>query len=348
MGDPFADKLQELKALSSAFYAPAIVLSAIELDVFTALGDQSSAEVGPMATTLGVDERALGTLLGALVAQGFVERGDAVAGRPTFRNTAFSAKALRAGPDDERDSARMSLWFMQQAASLADVVREGKPKDTFARAVAADPARGRSLTRAMDQVARGFVAELAQQLDLSRVHRILDVGGASGTFAMALVQGARAAGAVDAVAVVFDQEGARGAAEEIIAARGLSSCVSFRGGDFMSDALAHERERFDLVFASNVFHLLDESASARLIARAAAVLAPAGRLVIKDMIGAPGGAVPKGLESYAVLMLLISQGGALHDEAHYRSWCAAAGLPATTRIDCWERSSLLIAARESA
>jgi hypothetical protein len=44
-------------------------------------------------------------------------------------------------------------------------------------------------------------------------------------------------------------------------------------------------------------------------------------------------------------MLYVSKGGALHPERDYVDWCLAAGLERPRRIDCWERSSLLIARR---
>src|SRR5688500_3426274 len=59
----FEDELARLKTVSSAFYAPAILLSAIELDVFAALAHIGPADAASLSRTLHVNERALSALL---------------------------------------------------------------------------------------------------------------------------------------------------------------------------------------------------------------------------------------------------------------------------------------------
>jgi hypothetical protein len=73
------------------------------------------------------------------------------------------------------------------------------------------------------------------------------------------------------------------------------------------------------------------------------VAGAAGRLVIKDMIPETNKPMPQHMAMFSTLMPAISHGGQLHDEVAYTQWCTAAGLEQPERIDCWERSSLLIA-----
>jgi len=332
----YAQKSKEFKSLSSAFFPTAIVLGALDLGVFDALagGARSANE---LASAIGADARALRPLLVALAALGYVTRqGD------RFEASEFAARALvRGSAGYEGDSALMSLWFMRRAAALAEVVRRGDPGGTMEDAVRDSANHGAMIVRAMDQIAPDFAAKVRENVALEGGERVLDLGGAAGTFARALI-----ADHPRATAVVYELPHAAEEARRIHRARGWDDRMRVTEGDFR--AAPDLGGPYDVVFASNVFHLLDPAAAKELVAKIARALAPRGRLVVKDMVGREDGELPQGLATYAVLMLLISRGGALHDEASYRSWCEAAGLTSFRRVDCWERSSLLFAEKPSA
>lgn len=330
--DEFRQKLKDFKSLSSAFFGPAIVLTAIELGVFTALRD------GPLlpaavATALKVDAPSISTLMGALVSLGYLQKdGD------RFANTPFSAKALVQGqPSYEGDSALMSLWFLRSTRALSQIVRTGKPQETFEDAVNASPETARFLVRAMDQVSRDFVEALRKNVDMMGVRRVLDVGGAAGSYAMALLRDHPAARAT-----VMELPNAALEARRVIAEQGFADRVDVVAQDFHT---ADFGSGWDVIFFSNIFHLLDAATCADLIARVSRALAPGGRFVVKDMLGHPSGVLPAGQAVYAILMLMVSQGGALHSQDAFATWCSAAGLEPPVRVDCWERSSLLMATK---
>lgn len=329
--EEFQAQLRDFKAMSSAFFAPAIVLSALELGVFEALREATSAD--DLGERLALHPASLKSLLRSLVALGYLtKRGD------LFENGAFAARALVPGqPAYEGDSALMSLWFLRLAGGLSNVIRTGAPEETMEEAIGHSDSRARIVVRAMDQVARGFTAGLDANLDLRGVETVLDIGGAAGTMAHALLErcpGARA--------TVFELPNAAAEARRLVRERGWDQRVTIIEGDFRHDALGGP---YDIVLVSNVFHLLEREACAALIRKAASCLNPGGRLVIKEMLGGEDGELPRGLASYAVLMLLISRCGALYDAKTYGDWCVEAGLEVPERIDCWERSSLLISRR---
>ncbi len=326
----FREKLKAFKDLSSAFFPTGIILCAIELGVFTGL-TAGPSQPEELAERLGVDARALGTLMAALASLGYLEH-DAKG----YRNTPFSERALaRDQPDYQGDSALMSLWFLRLMGGLSEVIRTGRARETFEEAVRVSPERSRVLVRAMDQITWDFTASLLKHVDMTGVRRLLDVGGAGGSFAMALLQGRE-----NVEATVFELPHIAGEARRLIKERGMEDRVRFQEGDFRTDLLG---EGYDLVFCSNIFHLCDGELCRTVIEKAASALEPGGRLVVKDMLGDSTARQSPALTIYSVLMLLISRGGALHDEQAYMEWCAAAGLERPQRIDCWERSSLLIA-----
>src|SRR5579872_930036 len=82
--------LYALTAMVRGFQESRVILSAVELDVFTAIGEGKDAR--GVSGRIGCDPRATEMLLNALVACGALTKHDAV-----FRNTAVAAGHL-AGP----------------------------------------------------------------------------------------------------------------------------------------------------------------------------------------------------------------------------------------------------------
>jgi cyclopropane fatty-acyl-phospholipid synthase-like methyltransferase len=332
-GDEFQSALKDFKNLSSAFYAPAIVLGSIELGIFDAIS-RGAETPDAVAAAVKADRRAVKVLLSNLVSYGYLTREGSA-----FRLTPFSAKALvSSSPLYEGDSARMSFWVHRLSGALVDVARSGRPAQLYEDAVNKDPEMAAVLVRAMDQISRAFLPELVKQVPMNGVSRMLDVGGASGSYAMALIEKEP-----NATAVVLELPNSAKEAERLISARGFGGRISVKQGDLCKDDFG--REEYDLIFFSNIFHLLDRGMAAKVTLKCARALRQGGRLVIKDMIGNEQGELP-GAASYQILMLLISRDGALHDEASYSGWCEEAGLSPVQRISCWERSSLLISRKE--
>jgi cyclopropane fatty-acyl-phospholipid synthase-like methyltransferase len=326
----YQQSLEAFKDLSSAFFPPAIMFAAIELDLFTNL-DAGPVSATTLANKLALDSAALEKLLTGLTSLDYLECEDQL-----YRNTAFASRALVRGKQDyEGDSALMSLWFMRQMSGLSEIVRHGYSPETFESAVSESSGRACHLTHAMDQVSRQYTTELVENIDMKGVRRILDVAGAAGSFAMALVKGHD-----DVQATVLELPNVATQARELIVQRGMQDRVKVKEGDFREDSFG---EDYDLVFCSNIFHLCDPQLCNTLVNKAAAALNPGGRLVIKDMIPETDKSMPQHMAMFSTLIPAISHGGKLHDETAYIQWCITAGLEEPERIDCWERSSLLIA-----
>lgn len=139
--------------------------------------------------------------------------------------------------------------------------------------------------------------------------RLLDVGGAPGTYA-------RAFAAAGWDVTVLDLPGTL----EITAAELRAAGVAAVAGDVTRALPAGP---WDAVYLGNVLHLLGPAAAERLLARAGAALAPGGVLAVQEVVGGLSGQAP----SFAVLMLMATPEGEVHREHDYRRWMAAAGCP---------------------
>ena len=333
--EEYQRQLCAFQELSSAFLPTTVVLSAIELGLFSELASgPTSAEA--LAKRLHLDRHALETLLAALVSLGYLECESGL-----YRNSEFSSRALvKESPEYEGDTALMSLWFMRQMCQLSDTVRMGRGRESFEEAVSESPARAAWLASAMDQVARNYSDSIAGHLDMRGVRRLLDVGGAEGSLARAML-----AANSEAEADIFELPHVAEAARQRIREHGLEHRIKVIEGDFRSDELG---EGYDLLFFSNIFHLCDEALARSLIGKAARALNPGGRLAIKDVVPRRDEPMPPAMALFNVVTMTISEGGCLHDEQSYAEWCLEAGLERPERLDCWERPSLLIARKPAA
>jgi len=158
-----------------AFQESRVLLTALELDVFAALGEGASAAT--LSVQLGTDARATEMLLNALVAVGALLKRDGV-----FHCTDES-KALA--------PARAGLLHMVHLwdtwSTLTECVKSGKA--TVTRGPESFPeARTRAFIAAMHARAQDNAEETARLSGIQDAKRMLDVGGGSGAYSIAFAR----------------------------------------------------------------------------------------------------------------------------------------------------------------
>jgi hypothetical protein len=135
-------------------------------------------------------------------------------------------------------------------------------------------------------------------------------------------------------------------AEEHIAAQGLAGRIAVRSGDFLAEPLLLPGEPpFETLFLSNILHLFPEPANRALLGRAAAALAPDGRLLIHDVLMEEDGVHPVYGAMLSLTMCVMSDSGATYPEARVRAWLEEVGLEGVERIPVEEDIALLVARR---
>ena len=173
--------------------------------------------------------------------------------------------------------------------------------------------------------ARQAADPVVRAVDAADCKRMLDVGGGTGTLAMAFAQrwpGLRA--------VVFDRnEQALAIGREDAEAAGLHERVTFRQGDMFTD---DPGAGYDLALLSSVVCLLGDEDNARLLRRVKSCLSPGGRIVIKDAMVGPSGAGPAGAAIFSVHMLVNTERGRAHPCADVECWLREAGFHDLRRV----------------
>ena len=121
-----------------------------------------------------------------------------------------------------------------------------------------------------------ILASLIQQADLQPGFRVLDVGCGTGTLAVMIK---RQHSSIDVVALDPDRH-ALARAERKAARAGVA--IQFDRG--FSDSLPYDREVFDRVFSSMMFHHLRRAEREPTLREIRRVLKPAGRLEFLDLV----------------------------------------------------------------
>jgi (2Fe-2S) ferredoxin/precorrin-6B methylase 2 len=320
----------ELAQTLRAFQESRVMLTAIELDLFTAVGQGASAR--EVAGKLATDPRATEMLMNALVAMGMLTKQEG-----TFRNTPLVARYFAKGsPDDARAAMMHTVHLWRRWSTLTDCVRAGT-------AVAHEDVRERgeewtwAFIAAMHRNAVERASHVVQAVGTEGVAHLLDVGGGSGAYSIAF---ARASEKIHAD--VLDLKTVIPIAQGHIERAGLTERVKTREGDLRVGKLG---EGFDLVFVSAICHMLSPEENQDLLQRCHAALAPSGRIVIQDFILEADKSAPKWAALFALNMLVGTRAGASYSEEEYTAWLGEAGFQDVRRIRLPGPSGLMLGTR---
>lgn len=302
-----------------AFQRSRVLLTAYELGVFTVLNDERrpSADV---AAAIGADARATDRLMNALTAMGLLEKRDGL-----FGNRPAAAASLVKGKPGYLASLSHTNHLWDTWSGMTDVVRRGGPPASLGAINDRGSDWLRPFIGAMHWRARQGAPELVRLLDLDGVSRVLDVGGGSGAYAMALVRARHGI-----TAVVFDLPAVLPLTRAYIQAEGLSAEIETQAGDYLHDPLGGP---YDLVFMSAVIHSNSAEENRLLFRKAAEALRPGGRLVVQDFLVDEDRSGPLQPTLFALNMLVGTQAGDTYTESEVREWMAAAGFEAIGRQD---------------
>jgi (2Fe-2S) ferredoxin/ubiquinone/menaquinone biosynthesis C-methylase UbiE len=314
----------ELAQSIRGFQESRVILTALELDLFTAI--QSGATAAQAAATAGTEARATEMLLNALASLDLVRKEGAV-----FHNAPVAARFLTAGsPDSARMAMLHTARLWHRWSGLTECVRTGT--------TVPDDERGAEGTEAfiaaMHNNARQRAAQLAQAV-AGGTNRMLDVGGGSGAYAIAFAQANPRLHAE-----VFDQPAVLAIAGRHIREAGLEERIATRVGDLRTDEFGGG---YDLVLISAICHMLPEEENRDLLARSFRALAPGGRVVIQDFLLRADKTGPRAGALFSLNMLVNTEGGASYSEEEYTAWLREAGFGEVRRVPLAGPAGVLVA-----
>jgi (2Fe-2S) ferredoxin/2-polyprenyl-3-methyl-5-hydroxy-6-metoxy-1,4-benzoquinol methylase len=321
---------EDLNSTLRGFQESRVLLTAVELDLFTAVGSGASGD--EVAARTGGGPRATEMLLNALVAMGWLIKQGA-----TFRNSPPSARYFVAGSADDSRVATMHMVHLWRTwSTLTECVRAGT---SVTRQEVAD--RGEEWTHAfiaaMHRNARSRAPLVVRAVGTEGVTRMLDVGGGSGAYSIAFARAKEnlEVNLLDLAKVIPIAQGH-------IESAGLAGRIRTRPGDLRADKFG---EAYDLVFVSAICHMLGAEENKDLVTRCFEALAPKGRLVIQDFILEPDRTAPKSAALFALNMLVGTEAGNTYTEREYATWLREAGFQDVRHVHLPGPSGLIVGTR---
>lgn len=316
---------RQIQDLAKAFQQSRVLLTAVELGVFSVLGLEGLGSE-EAAERVGADPRALDRLLNVLTGLGLIRKDGGL-----FRNTEAAERYLNAeSPEFLSGLPHTNNVFASWATLTAAVRRGSRVRERGER----DPAATQAFIEAMHRRARGGAELLAQTLDLSGARRMLDVGGGSGVYSMAFC---RANAGLSAV--VLDLPQVTPLTRAYVAGEGLSDRVDTQDGDYHQ---ADFGNGYDFILFSAVAHINSPDENRALIRRAARALNPGGRVAVQDFLMDEDRVGPLHGAFFALNMLVNTERGDTYTEGEVRGWMEAAGLSGMERLDPGGEAALVV------
>lgn len=184
-------------------------------------------------------------------------------------------------------------------------------------------ALARHFTLALAGRAKNVAPVLADRLAVGDATRILDIGGGTGIYSIALLQQHP-----QLTAVVLDRAEVLKVAAEMGRDYGVVDRLELLEGDMFSDPLPADCQ---LVLLSNILHDWDVPQCRQLIGRSAEALAGGGRLLIHDVFLNDDLDGPLPIALYSAALFTLTEGRA-YSQAEYRHWMEEAGLATEAMI----------------
>jgi predicted O-methyltransferase YrrM len=307
-------------------YATELLTAAVRhFDIFRLLADRART-LEELRGAIGLAERPANVLMTALRAMGLLAEGGGglLALSPLAREHlvpggAFDVSDYVGLAADspgvrelvERLRTNRPMGSRPDESGAAFIYREGIDSAMEAEATA------RQFTLSLAGRARNVAPLLAERVPMAGAKTLLDVGGGTGIYSIALLQknpGLRA--------VVLDRPAVLKVAAEFAAEYGVADRLECRPGDMFAGELPRGSEA---ILLSNILHDWDVPECRRIVGRCAAALAPGGRLLIHDVFlnDALDGPLPVAL--YSAGLFSFTEGRA-YSAGEYRQWLREADL----------------------
>lgn len=253
------------------FMMSKFLLEAVDAGVFEAIG-QGEKTLPEIAQTCGLNERALGGLLGVLATMGLLDQQH---GR--FLLTAEAKKRML------KDSPESVYWMMlfdnrvcmDWMNYFPEFLRTGKGlqyHDTFS------DEQWRLYQNAMENAASGTAKEAAKKLPIPPdATRMLDIGGSHGLYSVAMC-----GKAPRLHSTILDLPQAVEKARPLLAKHGMAERIVYRPGNILTDDIG--QAQYDYILMASVAHHFTDEQNREVARKAYDALQPGGAFVVLEFI----------------------------------------------------------------
>lgn len=315
-----------------------ILFAADELGVFDCLAG-GAASLDEVAEAAGLPVDAAERLLTALCALRLVEKTP----EQRFVNSAEADEKLVRNRPGYIGSMFHHLRAVLYPAwgSFTEILRAGGVRDRSASApsegVYADPEGLREFMDGMHAIAYPAAVEFAERApEFDAVEHVVDVGGASGAFLIALAEAFPTLRGT-----VIDLPPVAPIAAHYFRRHGVEDRLDFTGGDFFDVPFPEDADAYALGF---ILHDWNEEDGSHLLEKIARSIRPGGLLVVGEYLLDEDRTGPLHV-ARSDLNMMVAARGRERTAAEYRNWIAAFGFAVERIIPTSEGKHFLMARR---
>lgn len=325
------DSVQAILGIAKAYQKSKVLLTALELDIFTALGDTEKT-CEELAAEIDAKPEALERLLNALCALNLL-----VKHINTYQNTKGTARFLVRGKEEYLGSLNHIANLWETWGDLTDVVKNGKTQNYKALEDKSDDWIKDYVDSLHFQSAMK-APDIVSYLDLTGVKRVLDIGCGSAIYCVAFVKAKP-----DLKAVAFDHPNIIRETQKYIEYENLNSRIEAIGGDALTDDFG---EGFDMIFVSDLINQYSLFENIDIFRRIHAALNPGGKLVVQDYIIDDDKLGPLKAVMESINMLVNTPNGNIYTQTDLWIMMKEAGFPEVKRIDTPFATDLMVATKD--
>lgn len=253
-----------LQRIAQAYWESAALMSAVELEIFTAIAHGSDT-IRAVAKAAGISERNAERLLTVLVAMTLLGRdGERFVNAPDVQRFLVKDGERYAGPWILFTKPRWKAF-----GELSERLRDGQ-ENRLGAYVDFTVEDARRYHAATYSIGMGAARLFSRSVDLSSRRRMLDLGGGSGAYSIVATRtfpGLQA--------IVLDLPPVTVVADEYIAANGATARVSTLPGDFTQTAFPQD---VDVVVMASNLPQYEPALIRRVVAKAFEALMPGGEM----------------------------------------------------------------------
>jgi hypothetical protein len=302
---------EEILDLGRNYQGAAVLAAAADLDLFGALAP-APLTAAALAHKLQCDLRGLIILLDALVALRLLEKSSSNYALPA----GLKAFLTSDGAQSILAMAQHQGHCLRNWAQLGRVVKSGRPAQCMP-GVRGEAGDQEAFIGAMHNISAPNADQVIRAVQPLQFRRLLDIGGASGTWTIAFLRACPSA-----QATIFDLPHVLPMARRRLAAAGFDQRVKLVAGDFMADALPPGA---DLAWVSAIVHQNSRAQNRALFTAVFQALTPGGRIAIRDILMEEDRTRPVAGALFAVNMLVATEGGGTFTFGELREDLMAAG-----------------------
>ncbi|MFX0199252.1 MAG: methyltransferase [Candidatus Hodarchaeota archaeon] len=321
---------ESIMALTSAHWSLKALSVGVDLSIFTILqkGPKTATQ---LAGLLNLPERSLKRLLNANVALGFLRKA-----HEGYKNSEVAQEYLIEGkPSYLGDFVKLAgIYGFAKWTRFEECIRNDAPIEDLDDDYRRNEERMQYFTRAMHNNAKGTARFIASLPLLANRSHLLDIGGGSGVYCIALTERFP-----DLHATLIDFPPVCKVAREYVGQSNAKNRIKIVEGDALRAKIS---DFGDIVLVSQVLHGMSESQCKALLKRCFNWTSSGGAIIVHEFLLDDDEVSPLYSTLFALNMLMTTKEGDAYTKGAVSNWLEHAGYRDLSVLETPGPSNLLV------